>query len=67
MEDLNKYSQTELLKMGNDFKERHDILKKEIITDTHKIEEIEIDINKKIIELDKLEKNYVKIVEILTI
>ena len=65
MDELNKYTKTELLKLGNDIKSEHDSLKKEIINDTYEIEIIEKRINEKIVRLEKLEKNYVEIVEIL--
>ena len=41
MEDLTKLSATELLKKGNDIKDKHDALKKEIIADTYEIEKLE--------------------------
>ena len=66
MEDLTKLSPTELLKRGNDIKDRHDALKKEIIADTYEIEKLEKQINEKATELEALEKNYVEIVEIIT-
>jgi len=66
MQDLNKLTPTELLKRGNDIKARHDVLKQEIIADTHEIEKLEKLLNEKVEELQELEKNYVEIVEILS-
>jgi uncharacterized protein YccT (UPF0319 family) len=65
MQDLSKLTPTQLLKKGNDIKARHDVLKQEIIADTHEIEKLEKRLNKKVEELQELEKNYVEIVEIL--
>lgn len=66
MEDLTKLTPTELLKIGNDIKARHDALKQEIINTTLELEQLEAVLNKKLQELDELEKTYVKIVEIIT-
>jgi len=66
MENLNALTPTELLKRGNDIKDKHDALKKEIIADTYEIEKLEKQINEKATELEVLEKNYVEIVEIIT-
>ena len=63
MEDLNKYTPTELLKMINDFNKVHDILKQEIIDHTFDVDELEIKINQKIEKLIEIEKNYVILVE----
>ena len=63
MEDIDKYTPTELQKMGNDIKEKHDRVKKEIISDTYEMEELEKRINEKVQLLQELEKNYVEIVE----
>lgn len=63
MRDLNKYTQIELQKMGNDIKARHDKLKDELITNTYEMEELEKRINEKIRLMEELEKNYVEIVE----
>lgn len=49
--------------MGNDIKDKHETLKKEIIAETYEIEKLEESINKKAEELQELEKNYVEIVE----
>ena len=66
MEDLTKFSPTELLKIGNDIKAKHDALKDEIIADTFQIEKLESGLKEKLELLDSLEKNYIEIVEILT-
>lgn len=63
MEDLSKYTAIELQKMGNDIKAQHDKLKEELIADTYAMEELEKNINEKILLLEELEKNYVEIVE----
>jgi len=63
MEDLSKYTPIQLQKMGNDIKERHDKLKKELIDDTYEIEELEKRINEKVQLLQEFEKNYVNIIE----
>lgn len=63
MEDLSKYTQIELQKMGNDIKARHDKLKEEIIADTYEMEELEKRLNEKVQLMQELEENYVKIVE----
>ena len=63
MEDLSKYTPTELLKMGNDIKAKHDALKQEIIDHSFELEVLENKINEKIIILDELERNYVALVE----
>lgn len=63
MEDLTKYTPTELLKLGNDTSAEHQRLKKEIIQDTYQIDELEKKINKKLEKLETLEKIYVSIIE----
>jgi uncharacterized coiled-coil DUF342 family protein len=63
MEDLKKYTPTELLKFINETKDSHDSLKEEIISDTYKMDELELLINSKINELDKLEKKYIALIE----
>ena len=62
MEDLSKYSPTRLLKMGNDIKKQHDILKSEIIELSIKSDGIEKQINAKILKMNEIEENYVTIV-----
>jgi hypothetical protein len=63
MEDLTKYTPTELLKMSNDIVAKHEALKKDIINDSIIIDDMEKKINQKLEQLDKLEKGYVAIVE----
>lgn len=63
MENLSKYTPTELLKMINDSNVAHDILKQEIIDHTFEVDELEIKINQKIEKLGEIEKNYVILVE----
>ena len=58
MEILSKYTPTELLKMINDVK-----LKQEIINHTIEVDTITVKINEKLEELNKLEKNYVALIE----
>ena len=63
MEDLSKYSPTELLKIINDTKAKHERLKLEIIERLAEIDEIEVDVNKKILELTEEEKFYVELID----
>lgn len=63
MEDLTKYTPTELLKMINDIKLKHDTLKQEIVDHTFEAEELEKKINEKIILLTEIEKNYIALIE----
>lgn len=63
MEDLTKYTPTELLKMSNDIAAKHDALKKDIISDSILADDIQKRINEKLKQLDELEKGYVAIVE----
>ena len=63
MEDLTKYTPTELLKMINDIKLKHDTLKQEIIDHTFEVDELEKIINEKIINLTEYEKNYILLIE----
>jgi adenine deaminase len=65
MEDLTKLTPTELLVKGNQIKAKHDALKDEIIASTHEIEKLQNEMNEKALELQSLEENYVKIVEII--
>jgi uncharacterized coiled-coil DUF342 family protein len=67
MEDYSKYTPIELLKIGNDIKTKHDALKQEIVDYSFQIEELEKLINEKLVLLDELEKNYVVIIEKITI
>ena len=63
MEDLSKYTPTELLKMINDSVVEHEKIKQEIINHTVEVDELEIKINNKIALLELQEKNYVSLVE----
>lgn len=63
MEELNKYTPTELLKMINDSKVLHDKIKQEIIDHTYAVDELEKVINNKINELTETEKYYVELIE----
>jgi hypothetical protein len=63
MEDLTKYTPTELLKMINDSTKKHESIKQEIINHTVEIDNIEKLINEKIAILNELEKNYVELIE----
>jgi len=62
MEDLTKYTPTELLKMINDIETGHINLKKEIVEHTYEVDELEKIVNKKIKKLDELEKQYVLLI-----
>lgn len=66
MENLDNYTPIQLQKMGNDIKAQHDALKNEIIDYTFEMEELEKKINKKVNQLEKLEEQYVLIIEKLT-
>jgi uncharacterized coiled-coil DUF342 family protein len=63
MENLSGYTPTELLKMINDMKAMHDVLKQEIIDHTYQVDELEGIINNKLDELTSLEKNYIELIE----
>lgn len=63
MENLEKYTPTELLKLSNDIKIEHEKLKKEIIDISYDISNLENKINDKIKQLTEVEKKYVLIVE----
>jgi hypothetical protein len=63
MENLTKYTPTELLKMINDTKVIHDALKQEIINYTFEVDEIEKKINEKLEILAEQEKNYILLIE----
>lgn len=56
-------TKTQILRLIDNIKVKHDTLKKEIINHTYEIETIEKTINTKIIEIDELEKNYIELVE----
>lgn len=63
MEELNKHTPTQLLKMINDCTAEHEKLKKEIIDLTYQVDELQTKINSKIEDLTVVEKNYVDLVE----
>lgn len=63
MENLDKYTPTELLKLSNDIKSEHEKLKKEIIDDSFRLEDLEKKISKNLEELENIEKKYVSIIE----
>jgi len=63
MENLSTCTPTELLKLINDVKSKHDTLKQEIIGHTFEVDELEKKINEKLAKLDELEKSYVKLIE----
>lgn len=63
MENFKEHTPTQLLKLINDTKDSHDRLKEEIINDTHKMDELELGINKKLDNLDELEKRYITLIE----
>ena len=63
MENLTKYTPTELLKLINDTKKNHDSLKQEIIDYTYQFDELEKTINNKINELSNAEKYYILLIE----
>jgi hypothetical protein len=53
MEDLSKYTPTELLKMINDNSKKHELVKLEIINHAIEIDNIENLINEKIVILNE--------------
>ena len=63
MENLSGYTSTELLKMINDNKTKHDTLKQEIIDYTYQVDELERIINNKLNELTEIEKNYIILID----
>lgn len=63
MENLSGHTSTELLKMINDNKAKHDILKQEIIDYTYQVDELERIINNKLNELTEIEKNYIILID----
>ena len=65
MEELDKLTPTELLKIGNDIKSKHEILKNRIIDYTILIEDLQKKINECVAEMDSIEEKYVKIIEII--
>ena len=63
MNDLNKHTPIELLKLINDVKSEHDKLKEELINHTYEFDEIETKINKKLEILSNIEKDYISLIE----
>lgn len=63
MEDLSKYTPTELLKIINDTKVEHEKVKGEIVGETHEVDALEKSINNKIKILTELEAKYVLLLE----
>jgi len=66
MNELSNYSPTEILKFINDLKTNHELLKNEVFKLLDDIDQIEIIINNKIVELKDIEKNYTILIEELT-
>jgi hypothetical protein len=62
MEDLSKYTPTELLKIGNDIKGKVEIVKKNIIDDSYIIDETQARINHNLNVMDELLKVYDEII-----
>jgi hypothetical protein len=63
MEDLSKYSPTELLKTINEITVEHEKIKREIVEHTNEIDIIEKVINTKLIQMDSLERDYITLIE----
>lgn len=66
MEDFSIYTLIELNKMINDIKAKHDALKQEIINHTIEIDGLTEIIEDKIEVLNKIEKNYIALIEEMT-
>jgi len=66
MEDLRKKTPIELHKIVNGIKEKHDAVRDAIINDIDDVKILEKRINENAEELQKLESEYVEIIEILT-
>jgi SMC interacting uncharacterized protein involved in chromosome segregation len=66
MENLSGYTPTQLLKMINDCKVKHETLKQKIIGLVDEIETLEIKINLEINALTESEKEYVELIEELS-
>lgn len=62
MEDLSKYTPTELLKIGNDIKSKVDLVKKNIVDDTYVIDDAQARINHNLKVMDDLLKIYDEII-----
>ena len=63
MEDLTKYTPTELLNMVNSVEVKHNLIKQEIIDHSIEVDELEEKMNNKLLILDELEKNYIALIE----
>lgn len=63
MENLSGHTATQLLKMVNDVKAKHESLKQEIINHTFEIDVLEKKVNEKLVAIELLEKNYVDLME----
>ena len=63
MENLEHYTPTELLKLLNDLKSNHDIIKSETYNYTNEVDILDLKINYNLSILTELEKDYIKIVE----
>ena len=62
MEDLSKYTPTELLKIGNDIKSKVDLVKKSIVDDTYVIDDAQVRINHNLKIMNDLLKIYDEII-----
>ena len=63
MEDLKKYTPTELLKILNDTKLEHEIIKSKIVEFTNEVDILEEKINLELILLSETEKKYIELIE----
>ena len=63
MEDLSKYTPTQLLKMVNDTKAKHETLKGEIVEHTNDFDSLVVKINEKLEILSQVEKHYIELIE----
>jgi SMC interacting uncharacterized protein involved in chromosome segregation len=63
MENLSGYTPTQLLKMINDCKLKHETLKQEILGFVDEVETLEIKINLSIATLTQSEKEYIELIE----
>jgi len=63
MINVNEYTPTELLKLGDDVVKKHNNLKQEIISLTKEIDSIETSLKNKLKELEALEKLYLDIIK----
>lgn len=66
MENLSGHTETQLVKMINDIKIKHDKLKQEVIDHTFEIDVLAKKLNEKLIVIELLEKNYVELIEELS-